>query len=210
SYEEIAGLTGVPASTIDGRIRRAKAQLRRLLAPEKTGWIGVALSTHPHIDETNLPRPRRKSMAPIQPQEDMSAQAHALTIFTNRLATFVEAGVPAARALNVLRDVPSPYGDASGELYTFLQEAGAEGSGPIFSSERMFVDWLYNPDRYPTLVEHLTRAIEQQQSLLPSRVRVWQRRSCSKPACSRPSTPMSCITVTMQGCWTQRYGIWLR
>lgn len=108
-------------------------------------------------------------MTPIAKQQDLPAQARAITIFTHRLATLVEAGVPAARALTVLHDVPSPYGNASRDMCTFLQEAGAESSAPMFSAERMYIDWLYNPDRYPTLIEHLTKAVEQQRYLLPSR-----------------------------------------
>jgi len=112
-------------------------------------------------------------MTPTTGAADLSAQGRALTLFTNRLATLVEAGLPVSRALEVMGDVAEPFGSASGALSHHLMTTLGDGSSPNLDAEemqkQMYINWLYNRDMYPTLVKHISDAIEQERYLLPSR-----------------------------------------
>ncbi len=154
-YDEIARLAGVPPSTVDGRIRRAKAALRRALAPEER-----PLPARPARPQGT----RRKPMVP-----DALYQANALVLFTERLATLLEAGCPLARALDALRDTPASYGEASAAMGAYLREAPVEWSSPAFAAEDLYLGWLHDPECYPKLIARLNQAIEQKESLLPVR-----------------------------------------
>lgn len=165
SYQEIARLTGVPPTTVDGRIRRAKAQLKRYLAivnPE-------LLCTQSRPDSAVEPQQRRKPMTTVVERLDLQDQARAITLFTNRFATLIETGLPAARALTAMGDIPEPYGSGAKAISQLITDSETGKTSTSFSSERMFIDWLHNPDMYPALVQHVSTAIELEKCLLPIR-----------------------------------------
>ena len=168
SYQEIGLLTGVPPTTVDGRIRRAKAQLKRQLAivdPELH-------SNQARPDRVAIPQPGRKPMSPPAKGLDLKDRARSLTLFTNRLATLIEAGLAATRALAAMSDIPEPYGSAAVAINQVILDAeiGDRGdTSATYSSEQMFINWLHNPDMYPAIVQHVSKAIETERRLLPIR-----------------------------------------
>lgn len=169
SYEEVSKLTGVPISTVDGRIRRARAQLKRLIILDAADIRPASRATHIRAREPEPVRKKEPYMKGKIMNTDLTTRARSLMLFTNRLATLIEAGLPVGRALHAMTDVAGPYGNASVELYKTFKESDADNSSPMSSSEPMYVNWLYNADMYPTLVQHISSAIEQKRSLLPTR-----------------------------------------
>lgn len=106
SYAEIAKYTGVLVTTVEGRIYRAKRQLRRLL-PE------IA----PRPD--NSPLPERK---PTMTTKKTDAEPLGLLQFTGRFTAMIDCGVSIVRALVALSDVPSPYGPAAVEIQREVED----------------------------------------------------------------------------------------
>jgi hypothetical protein len=154
SYEDIAGCTGVPVTTVEGRIYRAKRQLRRLLhqadpvfldGPQRRFW-------QPQEGGTESRQQRTKTMASSKQSvriADGQTQPPALALFTRRLSTMLDAGIPLVRVLDVLQEVPPPYGDIAPELKQKVEQ-GARLSQAL--SER--------PDLFATPYVVLIRAGE--------------------------------------------------
>lgn len=114
SYQEIADLAGVPATTVEGRIYRAKQQMRRLLLPK-----GAFLFAPTNAD----PPQRRKVIMPASAPANVSISPAAparlplsLVLFAQRFAALIDGGVSLAAALDALSDLPEPYGEAAQEL----------------------------------------------------------------------------------------------
>lgn len=114
SYEEIAAFTGVPVTTVEGRIHRARRQLRRGLRDDGGGFPGAPSS--PARPE----RPRRKPMSPQKPPE--LAQPLALVLFSHQFATLLDTGVALVRCLDALQDAPAPYGEAARTLRARVEQ----------------------------------------------------------------------------------------
>lgn len=113
AYEEIAAVTGVRVTAVEGRIYRAKKQLRRLLRDEGAEFLG----------ETRPSKHRRTLMPDKLPTAEGhdTPQALALALFTYQCATLIEAGVSLVRTFNSLTEAPAPYGEAAAELQTQLE-----------------------------------------------------------------------------------------
>jgi RNA polymerase sigma factor (sigma-70 family) len=114
SYEEIAAFTGVPVTTVEGRIHRARRQLRRLLRDEGGGFPG---------EPAPPARPERTERKPMRPQKPPElAQTLALVLFSHQFATLLDTGVALVRCLDTLQDAPPPYGEAAGTLRTRVEQ----------------------------------------------------------------------------------------
>jgi RNA polymerase sigma-70 factor (ECF subfamily) len=120
SYEDIARVAGVQVSTVEGRIYRAKRQLRRLLLDE-----GVEFTGEPHRQwqaqnaRPYVTRQRRKVMtkkAAINPPPQALEQPLTLVLFTDRFSALVDCGVSLVRTLHALEEIPPPYGEAAREI----------------------------------------------------------------------------------------------
>ncbi|MDQ2688237.1 MAG: sigma-70 family RNA polymerase sigma factor [Armatimonadota bacterium] len=142
SYEEIAAATGVRVTTIEGRIYRAKKQLRRLLRDEA-----------PRREQTqDKPiQQRRIAMQNEVPTADSQgqSQALALVLFTSQFAALIEAGISLVRTLHILKEAPPPYGEAAGELQTQVEQG-----------ETLSKAMRERPDLYPAFYVALVRAGE--------------------------------------------------
>lgn len=130
SYQEIAGFTGVPVTTVEGRIHRAKRQLRRLLRDEDAGSLapaprtGALAATDRHVHPPSPIRrgdPMRKSTS--QPLTDLTRPL-ALVLFSKQLSTLLDAGVSLMRSLEILQEGPPPYGQAARELRAQVAAGG--------------------------------------------------------------------------------------
>jgi RNA polymerase sigma-70 factor (ECF subfamily) len=118
SYKEIALFTGVELTTVEGRIHRAKRQLRQLLRDEGAEFLG---------------EPRHRAAAPKQRQrrtpmtqetvQDLD-QPLALVLFSYRLATLLDSGISLLNTLDILQQAPSPYGEASRDLLQRVEQGG--------------------------------------------------------------------------------------
>jgi RNA polymerase sigma-70 factor, ECF subfamily len=118
SYKEIALFTGVELTTVEGRIHRAKRQLRQLMRDEGAEFLG---------------EPRHRAVAPKQRQrrKPMTHEAVqdldrplALVLFSYRLATLLDSGISLPNTLDILQQAPSPYGEASRELLQQVEKGG--------------------------------------------------------------------------------------
>lgn len=114
SYEEIAGVTGVRVTTVEGRIHRAKRQLRRLLRDDDAAFQDPARRG----PADTKPTEQRRTTMPEIPQTESQdlAQPLALVLFSHQFATLVEAGISLVRTFNILQQAPVPYGEAAQEL----------------------------------------------------------------------------------------------
>ena len=114
AYEEIAAVTGVRLSTVEGRIYRAKKQLRRLLRDEDATFLG------------GPPRPqhRRTPMPDTLPTTEGhdTPPALALVLFTRQFTTLVDAGISLVRTFSILQEAPSPYDEAARELQEQVEQ----------------------------------------------------------------------------------------
>ena len=134
-YDEIARLACVPVSTVEGRIYRAKQQMRRLLPDD------IA----PHTAQRkNLPMSSSSLLPTAAPAAQIAAQTAFLppsvVLWTQRMAALVDGGVRFSVALESLHDLPEPYGEASrkmgegvrnGELPSHLMDETAAIWGPF-------------------------------------------------------------------------------
>lgn len=103
SYDDIAASVGVPATTVEGRIYRARRQLERLLREAPP-----AISKRPtgeKLMSKETPLPQAPRFDPAQPP--------ALAVFTRRFSIMIDAGVSIMRALDALTEAPAPYGPAA-------------------------------------------------------------------------------------------------
>ena len=118
SYEDIAASTGVPATTVEGRIYRARRQLERLLRGAPTEIPYEACRPQTGHDRIETQRIEGKTMTPtqIETASPKHTQPPALALFTRRLSSMVEAGISLRRALDVLAEAPPPYGQAAREI----------------------------------------------------------------------------------------------
>lgn len=130
SYEDIAAAAGVPATTVEGRIYRARRQLGRLLRDATTDQPGDTRRPRAERGHT-VSRTRGETMTPTQPHTDQThaaspdhAQPPALALFTRRLSSMIDAGISITRALDVLTEAPPPYGQEAREIAVKV-EAGA-------------------------------------------------------------------------------------
>lgn len=119
SYDDIATFTGVYASTVDGRIYRAKRQMRRLLYDGGAEFLGEEhrpWQPAPALDE--LSPKRRKRMPSTKPtaMTDTWERPLTLVLFTRRFSLMLDAGVSLLRALEILQEMPSPFGEATTQL----------------------------------------------------------------------------------------------
>jgi RNA polymerase sigma factor (sigma-70 family) len=136
SYEEIAAFTGVPVTTVEGRIHRARRQLRRLLRDE-SGFPG---------EPAPPARPERTERKPMSPQKPPElAQTLALVLFSHQFATMLETGVALVRCLDTLQDAPPPYGEAARTLRTRVER------GEVLSRVMADMPELFSP-LYRTMV----------------------------------------------------------
>lgn len=119
SYAEIAAFTGVAVTTVEGRIHRARRQLRRHLWDDGANLLGKPT------------RPKREAPIPEQDTERILlmsltdttqttpadlAQPLALTLFSYQFSKLIHSGVSIVRSLLVLEDAPAPYGEAARAL----------------------------------------------------------------------------------------------
>jgi type II secretory pathway component PulF len=134
SYKEIALFTGVELTTVEGRIHRAKRQLRQLLRDEGAEFLS---------------EPRRRTAAPKQQQrrkpmthEDAQEmdQPLALVLFSYRLATLLDSGISLRNTLDVLQQAPAPYGEASRELLQRVEQ-GETLSQAMAGKHALFSDF---------------------------------------------------------------------
>lgn len=107
SYAEIAAFTGVRITTVEGRIYRAKRQMRRLL-PE------IA----PQRDDSRIPE-RKPTMTTTKTTD---AEPLGLLQFTGRFTALVDSGVSLVRSLDALTDLAPPYGEAAAALRRQIEE----------------------------------------------------------------------------------------
>lgn len=127
SYEDIAASTGVPATTVEGRIYRARRQLDRLLRDIQTG---SSREMHRNYPKGTVSKRQGKTMIkseiPISTLPHMTAadqaQPPALALFTRRLSLMVDAGISLVRTLDVLAEAGPPYGQAAREIGQKVQE----------------------------------------------------------------------------------------
>ena len=125
SYDDIAAATGVPATTIEGRIYRARRQLERLLRDTQT-----VISSETHRKDTHRTESQGETMKKAESQtatppdtaHPNPAQPPALALFTRRFSAMVDAGISLVRALDVLAEAPPPYGQAADEIGQKVQE----------------------------------------------------------------------------------------
>jgi len=103
SYEDIAASVGVPATTVEGRIYRARRQLERLLRDAP-----AATSKRPIGEKTMS----QEAFLPLIARADR-AQPPALALFTRRFSIMIDAGVSIMRSLDSLTEAPLPYGPAA-------------------------------------------------------------------------------------------------
>lgn len=118
SYQEIADFTDVPVTTVEGRIHRAKRQLRRLLRAaggEYAGEPAPARSTQSGRKPMNQPH------APA-PASGYPVRSLALVLFSHQLSTLLDTGVPLVRSLEALEEAPPPYGAAARELRRRIEQ----------------------------------------------------------------------------------------
>lgn len=120
SYEEIAAVTGVRVTTVEGRIHRARKQLRRLLRDDGAEFFGEPRRAR---SEKEPVKERTTTMADEIPTASPQAlsQPLALVLFTYQFTTLIDAGISLVRSFDILREVPAPYGEASGELQTQVE-----------------------------------------------------------------------------------------
>ncbi len=103
SYEDIAASVGVPATTVEGRIYRARRQLERLLRDAPIATTQRLTGETFMSKEKSLPRIARADQA----------QPPALALFTRHFSIMIDAGVSIMRALDALTEAPLPYGPAA-------------------------------------------------------------------------------------------------
>ena len=126
SYEDIAASTGVPATTVEGRIYRARRQLGRLLhEPQRTERAQTPSRTQGEV------------MTLTPPHAADTTQPPALALFTRRLSSMVDAGISLMRALDVLAEAPPPYGQAAREIAVKV-EGGATLSAAMTERPDLF------------------------------------------------------------------------
>jgi type II secretory pathway component PulF len=114
SYEEIAQFVEVPLTTVEGRIHRAKRQLRQDLQDEGAAFLGEPPHRKHVRRQTPLTKQRIPTMfePPTQSIPSHLAQPYALIVFTKRFSALVDSEFSLVRTLEILMDVPPPYGDA--------------------------------------------------------------------------------------------------
>jgi RNA polymerase sigma factor (sigma-70 family) len=117
SYKEIARFTGVEVTTVEGRIHRAKRQLRHLLRDEGVGFLG-----EPRRRVAGKQAYRRRLMSDTTRQD--LAQPLALVLFSHQLATLLDSGMSLINSLEILQEAPAPYGDAAQVLRTEVERGG--------------------------------------------------------------------------------------
>ncbi|MBV9852208.1 MAG: sigma-70 family RNA polymerase sigma factor [Armatimonadetes bacterium] len=125
SYAEIAAFTGVAVTTVEGRIHRARRQLRRLLWDE-----GVTLLGMPDPSKRRRPTPRKYDertifMSRTETRKTVPAdlaQPLALTLFSYQFSRLVASGVSLVRSLLVLEDAAPPYAEAARALRERIEQ----------------------------------------------------------------------------------------
>ncbi len=141
AYAEIAALTGVLPSTIEGRIYRAKRQLRNQLNDEGAGFLQEPRRTRNH-NAIGVNEPHKKenpmtvtlSPATQPPPSDLPLNC---VLFTERFSRLIDGGVSLVRSLQALEDIPPPYGPAIADLRRRV-EGGDSLSGPMKEYPQLF------------------------------------------------------------------------
>jgi RNA polymerase sigma-70 factor (ECF subfamily) len=126
SYGEIAAFTGVRVTTVEGRIYRAKRQLRRLLLDRGAEFMGdPALEK---ADTSRRPMSKHEGEGERTPADTKTGGAMppgaplALAMFTRRFSTMIDAGIGLVRCLEALHEVPPPYGEAAKRIQAKVEQ----------------------------------------------------------------------------------------
>jgi RNA polymerase sigma factor (sigma-70 family) len=109
SYKEIAMFTRVQVTTVEGRIHRARRQLRHLLWDEGAEFLGEPRRL---VDRKQRRRRRLMSHEIVQDAD----QPLALVLFSYRLFTLLDCGISLPHTLDILQQAPAPYGEAARDL----------------------------------------------------------------------------------------------
>ena len=151
SYNDIATLTGVSASTVDGRIYRAKRQMRRLLYDNGSQLLGDEPRLRLRADAGMPPRSRREKKMSITAPDTAIVPDLPLAVvsFTRRLSLMLDAGVATLRALEILQDAQLPLDDAVSHLRARV--AGGDTLSQAMSDR---------PDIFPKVYTGMIRAGE--------------------------------------------------
>lgn len=151
SYGDIAASTGVPATTVEGRIYRARRQLERLLRGAPNEILYEVRRPQTGRDHAATERIEGETMTPTQGEtaSPNQTQSAALALFTRRLSSMLDAGISLRRALEVLAEDPSLYGQAAREV-----GAKVEGNATLSSAMSDL------PDLFPAPYVSMVRAGE--------------------------------------------------
>ena len=132
---EIAALTGVLPSTVEGRIFRAKRQLRRRLKDEGAGLLQEprrAWTDNAQTKDNPMTVSSPSVIAPIS--SDLPLQC---VLFNERFSRLIDSGVSLVRALQALEEMPPPYGPAIADIARLVQ-AGETLSGAMRNYPALF------------------------------------------------------------------------
>ena len=124
SYEEIARFAATPLTTVEGRIHRARQQLRSLLRDEGAAFLGEARPRRPKRKQTKS-EPQRspimsKAVSPTVSPELL--KAFGMLQFTRRFSALVDSGFSLVRTLHILEEIPPPYGEAIRSIRLEVEE----------------------------------------------------------------------------------------
>ena len=124
SYEDIALFTRVEVTTVEGRIYRAKKQLRRLLYDGGAELFGEPLRRWQAQRDHLQTRRKEKLMAKTSRSAEAQALAQplALTLFSQQFSALIDCGVSLVRSLLALESAPPPYGEAAQQMRREIEE----------------------------------------------------------------------------------------
>lgn len=183
AYEEIAAVTGVRVTTVEGRIHRAKKQLRCLLRDEGAEFLG-GTPRRKKAKDASLGQ-RRTAMPTEVSTADTpaSSQPLALALFAYQFATLIEAGISLVRTINSLREAPAPYGEAAGALQTWVEQ-GQTLSKAMQESPELFPPFYIALVRAGEVGGVLEETLRRAADLMTKEWRLTRRRPKGEPPLS--------------------------